>query len=230
MPILPSGLVWDVQTIGIWVAALLTVAVLSAAIGENSASRAVFALLVGVAAGYAAVLTWQGVLWPRIMLVAHDPVGRWPLLIWFGLGVLLLARGTVQASWLSSLSLAHLVGVGVALAIGGAALGTALPQVAAVWAERSQVGPGAWWPVGNALLIAVGTAGVLFRFTYTGQGAKNPIARAWNGLAHAWGKVGYGYLLVALGALFATAIVSLLALLTARLEFLLFDWLRLAVR
>jgi len=218
------------EGLGIWLAALLTLVVLSAAFAENRLSRAAFALFTGAAVGYAAAVTWRAVLWPRILLVWRYPLGYWPLLVWFLLGLLLLTRGLSSGSWLSNLSLAYLIGVGVALAIGGATLGTAVPQLLAVAAEGRRIAPGSWLAVINVLLVALGTGGVLFRVAYTGREGKSRPARLWAGLVDVWGRVGYGFVMVAFGALFATAIVSLLALLTSRLQFLLVDWLRLVPR
>lgn len=213
---------------GVWIAAGLTLAVLSAALGENRVSRIGMALLAGAAVGYVGAVAWWAVLWPRILLVWADPLGHWPLLVWFFLGLLLLARGLNSASWLSNISLGYLFGVGVALAMGGALVGTLVPQV--MVATRAAPAGGAWWVAANALVIAVGTGGVLFRFAYTGWSGEGRLGKAWARLAGAWGRVGYGFILVAMAALFAAAAITALALLAARLEFLVVDWLRLAGR
>lgn len=223
-PTLPPHLTGE---IGVWVAAVLTIAVLSAGLAENRFSRAALSILIGCTVGYVGAVVGRAVLWPRIMLLWHDPRQHWPLLLWFLLGLLLLTRGLPSASWLSNLSLAYLVGVGAALALGGALLGTAIPQVIGAAAEPRQIPPGAWVAAINVLLVAVGTGGVLFHFTYTGLGGSSPLARLWSGIAKAWGRVGYIFLLVACGALFAAATISLLALLASRLQFLLVDWLHL---
>lgn len=212
---------------GVWIAAILTLAVLSAAFVENRASRVAFGLLIGASVGYVAALTWREVLWPRMLLVLRDPLAQWPILLWFALGLLLLTRGLTSASWLSSLSLAYLIGVGIALAVGGAVLGTAIPQIVSVVAARRQVEPGSWLGVVNVLLVAVGTGAVLFRFAYTGWSAKGTVGKAWDRVVGLWGRLGNLFLLVAFGALFATAMITLLGLLAARLQFLLGDWLRL---
>lgn len=230
MGVVASWRAVDPELVGVWVAALLTLLVLSAAFGENRFSRAAIALLAGTAVGYVAAVTARTVLWPRFLLVWRDPAGQWPLLVWFGLGLLLLARGLTSASWLSNLSLAYLFGVGAALAVGGAALGTVVPQFMAVAGEARPAGAGSWGGAASALLIALGTGGVLFRLAYTGQAyAKGALARAWQRVTRAWARVGDVYLVVAFGALFATAIVSLLTLLASRLHFLLAEWLRLPI-
>jgi hypothetical protein len=230
MPAVPLWQALDWATIGVWLAAILTLLVLSAAFGESQASRLAFGLLIGATVGYTAAVIGRAVLWPRLQLIIRDPAGQWPLLLWFVLGILLLARGLGSGAWLSRVSLAYLVGVGAALAIGGAVLGTAVPQVLAVLGTRQEVNGGAWWAVADTLLIALGAGGVLFRFTYTGRDGKYGLARTWSTLVNAWGRVGSAFLLVAFGALFATAIVSLLALLTVRVQFLLGDWLHVIAR
>jgi len=213
------------EGVGTWIAAAMTLLMLSAAWGESRASRLGMALLAGSAVGYAAAVAWHTVVWPRILLVRADPLAHWPLLVWFVLGVLLLARGLSSASWLSSISLGYLFGVGAALAVGGALMGTLVPQVrAAVGA----VAPGdGGWAVANALILALATGGVLFRFAYTGWSGKGALGKAWARLVGAWGKLGYLFILVAMGALMAAIALMALALLAARLEFLAVDWLHL---
>lgn len=213
--------------LGTWIAAILTLAVLSAAVAETRVSRVVFSLLIGISVGYVAALIWQVVLWPRLLAIWRNPIDQWPLLIWFLLGLLLLARGFPSASWAGTVSLAYLVGVGVAVAIGGAVLGTAIPQILATASGTATGGSGTWLAVANTLLVAVGTGGVLLRFAYTARGGESLRSRLWAGVVRGWGGVGTLFLLVAFGALFATAVVSLLTLLAARLEFLLADWLHL---
>ncbi|GAG29248.1 unnamed protein product, partial [marine sediment metagenome] len=129
------------ESIGVWIAAILTLVVLSAAFGGNRFSQIAFALLVGSAVGYAAAATVRVVLWPRLVLAFRDPVGQWSLWVWLFLGVLLLLRGVKSTSWLSNLPLAYLVAVGMALAMGGAVLGTVMPQLMAVLAGRSRLTP-----------------------------------------------------------------------------------------
>ncbi|MGQ9682301.1 MAG: hypothetical protein ACUVX9_07185 [Anaerolineae bacterium] len=225
MPNWPAFPVANLDGLGTWIAALLTLAVLSAGVAENRLARLAFALLIGVTAGYAIAVAWRAVLWPRVLLLWRNPVTQWPLLIWFLLGLLLLSRALESGSWPSRLPLAFLVAVGVALAVGGAVLGTALPQVAAAASGLDGGERSVWLAVANALVISVGTVGVLLRFAYAGRGGGGAAARAWSAVTRIWGGVGGVYLWVAFGALFAAAVISLLTLLAARVQFLLADWL-----
>ena len=221
-PVFPAV---NLDGLGIWIAALLTQAVLSAGVAENRVARLAFALLIGVTAGYAIAAGWQAVLWPRLLLLWRNPLREWPLLIWFLLGLLLLTRGLEAGSWPSRLPLAFLIGVGVALAIGGATVGTVLPQLLAAASGTDGGRTSTWQAVANTLIIAIGTVGVLLRLSYTGRRGGGVAGRAWSALTRIWGGVGGVYLSVAFGALFATAVISLLTLLAARLQFLLADWL-----
>ena len=55
-------------------------------------------------------------------IFTHQFVGVFENLIPLGLGLFLLTKPTTSLSWLGSLSVAFLLGVGAALAIGGALL------------------------------------------------------------------------------------------------------------
>jgi len=112
---------------------ILTLLIFSYLINDNPLFRMALYLFIGVASGYAAAVTWQYVLAPRvaILLQSSDP-NLWvltaiPLLLGFSL----LAKLFPKLSWLGSFAMAILVGVGAATALGGAALGTLIPQVGA---------------------------------------------------------------------------------------------------
>ncbi len=126
--IAPPGLA---QIIGIWVAALLTLAVLSYIMGQNVLFRLAEHLFVGIAAGYAAALAWNQVLWPRVLLLWQEPDTYWYYGVFFVLGALLLARGIRALSPLANLPLGVILGTGAALALGGALTGSLVPQLRA---------------------------------------------------------------------------------------------------
>jgi len=127
--VLPEGSL--AQTLGLWVAALLTLGVLSYLVGDNPVFRLTQYLFVGVSAGYAAALAWTYVLAPRLAELIRDPGSAWPQAIALALGALMLTRAWKPLSPLARLPLALLLGVGAAVAIGGALRGTLVPQVAA---------------------------------------------------------------------------------------------------
>src|SRR5215211_5951026 len=108
---------------------LLTLMVFSYLIGDNPLFRIAVYLFIGVASGYAATVVWHYVLIPKLFqsLSALNPLSIVPLVF----GISLLAKLSPRFSWVGNFAMAVLVGVGAAAAVGGALLGTLMPQVQA---------------------------------------------------------------------------------------------------
>lgn len=216
------------HVVGTWVAALLTLAVLSYILGYNGFFRLAEHLFVGIAAGYAAAVAWNSVLWPRLLKLWQAPAAYWHYGLFFALGVLLLARGVRRLSVLANLPLAVLVGAGAGLALGGALLGSLLPQTRAsiVSVSPAHYGGGlaGWGYAVSALLLVLGTVAVLAMFTYQ-RGGEGRLARIGDGLVRLLSGAGRKVVMIAFGALFAGAAVSFFALLQSRISFLVNDWL-----
>ncbi|MGQ9586021.1 MAG: hypothetical protein ACUVXG_11550 [Anaerolineae bacterium] len=209
------------DVIGGWVAFALTLVVFSYLLGDNPLFRLAEHLFVGVAVGYAVVIAWRSVIYPRLLapLVA-DPVGNWLYWIPLTLGLLLLARARAGWSHLANLPVGFLLGVGAALSIGGALLGTLYPQLKASFVSLNPASYGGnWGGVVDAAILALGTIGTLFYFYFTAprdearRGVLGGIQRFWTG-------VGRWAILIAFGTIFAGAMLSRLSLLIARVQFL----------
>lgn len=209
------------------VAAVLTLFVFSYLVGDNVLYRLAEHIFVGVSVGYAFVVAFHTVLAPKVFspLAAALGEGDWeqvllqciPLL----LGLLLLTKPFKITSWLGNLSVAFLLGVGAALAIQGALLGTLVPQIDATanvphYVERYGPGLGLF----SGIVALVGTIGVLI-FFYFRSGREGRLAGLREGLVRTWGGLGRWYILIAFGALLATTFMSRLSLLIGRIEFLL---------
>jgi hypothetical protein len=212
---------------GTLVAAVLTLFVLSYLVGDNVLYRLAEHIFVGVSVGYALVVVFHTVLASKLFnpLVEALTAGDWeqvllrcvPLL----LGLLLLTKPFKATSWLGNLSVAFLLGVGAALAIQGALLGTLLPQVDAaadVPHYVTRYGPGLG--LFSGLVALVGTIGVLLHF-YFRSGRDGRLAGLREGLVRTWGGLGRWYILIAFGAILATTFMSRLSLLIGRIQFLL---------
>jgi len=223
------------DAIGTFVAVVLTVMVLSYIGGDNVLFRLAQHILIGCVAAYAVVVAVHSVLLGRLLLpLAENPAGAWPLLVPLALGLLLLLRGEPNLAWLGNYPLAFLVGVGAALALGGAIFGTLLPQLQATAISlldqvQADMSPGEQLAqIASNLIIVFGTLGALLSFHFV-RDEKSAIGRAGGALLSAWGGIGRIFIWVAFGALFAGLIVSRITLLVARVQFLL-DAFRLAVR
>jgi hypothetical protein len=209
----------NIRLVGIWVAAILTLMVYSRLIGDNPLSRLAEHLLVGVAAGYAAVLAYYSVLWPRLIQPLWEhPLDNLHLILPATLVVLLLLRPVARLRPLASLPLGIVLGVGCALAIAGALAGSLIPQVQATMLSLDPSQP-LKTVINNAIVIA-GVIGTLLYFYFTAR----PNSAAARGL-HGAAVVGKWTMILSFGAVFATTLTARLAVLIGRMQFLLGDWL-----
>lgn len=213
----------SLEVIEVWVAFVLTLMVFSFLLGDNPLYRLAEHLFVGTAAGYAMVVAYHSVLRPRLVRpLSEDPVLHWYLLIPLLLGLLLLGKGRRSSGWAGNTTMGLLFGVGAALAIGGALLGSLAPQVGATWVSLNPAHypEGEWSGVINAALVVIGTTGA-FLYFYFGEPAGKGVGRIWAGFRQAWGRIGHWFILATLGAIFANTVVARLSLLVGRLRFLL---------
>lgn len=100
-------------------------------IGDNALFRIVTYAFIGVASGYVAVLVIFQVLVPRLLnlLTSGDLLSLALRLVPFVLGILLLFKLFPRLTAVGTLPMAVLVGVGAAVAIGGALFGTLFGQI-----------------------------------------------------------------------------------------------------
>lgn len=213
----------NLDGIGMWLAFVLTLMVFSYLVGDNPLYRLAQYLLVGTAAGYAIVVAYHAILRPRLVEpLLSDPMGNALLLIPLLLAVLLLTKGNKSVAWLGNTSMGFLFGVGAALAVGGALIGTLATQLQASFISlrpADYAGEGILGIV-TAALVVIGTTGTLVYFYY----GVAPAGRVGRGVAvfrQAWGRVGHWFILIALGAIFANMMVARLSLLIGRIRFLL---------
>jgi hypothetical protein len=211
---------------GTLVAAILTIFVFSYLLGDNVLYRLAEHLFVGVAVGYGMVVVFHAVLSSKLImpLVAALSNGDWGRVLMLGIsllmGLLLLMKPFKALSWLGSLSVAFLVGVGAALAISGAMLGTLLPQIDAtanISYYVTRYGSALGWFSGAVVLI--GTIGVLIHFHFASR-EQGPVARLRTGVVRIWGGVGRWFILIAFAAILATTFMSRLSFLAGRIQFL----------
>ncbi|MGC8873075.1 MAG: hypothetical protein ACP5SI_01335 [Chloroflexia bacterium] len=202
------------QIAGMWIAALLTLAVYSVLVGRNPLFRLAQYLFLGTALGYAVLVVLNRFLIPTVQRVIApqqgvDPVSRGMTLLGLLWGVLLAAWLFRPIRWLASWPLAVAFGVGSALAVGGALMGTLIPQVGATILPLR--GAGAVDNLIVVLVVLLGLASLFWTVRREGKPGK-----ALGGIA----RVGRWALLVALGAFLGARAISLLNAVVERLHFL----------
>ncbi len=193
--------------------AVVTLAVFSYLLSDNVLYRWALALLVGAGTGFAFGAAMHFLFtWMMEGLQQRDLAGR----IIYGLpvllGVLLLFKSVPRLSALGNLSMGLLLGVGAAVAFGGAMLGTIVPQLFA--AGNLPAGEGAWrW--GEAALILVGTLTSLFVFSPIPE--RNPVEERPRPLVIWLRRIGRAFIAVALAVALAGALTTALTLMVDRL-------------
>jgi hypothetical protein len=195
-----------------WVAAAVTIVVLAGLLGERRAFGWTQHLFAGLLTGFLALLAVTEVIVPWLVtpLIA-DPAGRPEL--WIGAGLVASAAAT---PWLprvvAAVPLSILIGALAAFALGGAVVGTVLPQLAA-----AVVMPG---ETAAATVVGVVMAGIT-GLVLVGFVHGVPRGR----LVGSAAGVGRWLLLVGLGGWLGYLLFARLLLLLDRIGFLLGDWL-----
>lgn len=194
-----------------WVAAAVTLAVWSYFIGGGRVFRLAQYLLAGLATGYLVVLGVREVLLPSLVQPLIDNPAQ-PVL-WVSL---LLVGVLAAARWLPpplvSLPVALLIAGTAAFALGGVVVGTVLPQLGASLIRPGDAPGGTL----NGLIAMVITVLVLVGFLHGTRSGRVGSSAA---------NVGRWLLLGGIGGWLGFLVVSRLAVMVDRIQFLLGDWL-----
>jgi len=204
------------EQIGLWAGFVLTLMIFSYLLGDNFLYRIAVYLFVGLAAGYITVVTVESVILPWLrgtVLAANAGVGNIVLgLIPLLIGVLLLLKTSPRLGKLGNLGIAFIIGVGTAVALAGAISGTLLPLAAATSSSVSI-------NVLNGFLIFIGVASTLLYFQYlAGRTSGGMVQRGL--FTRVVGTVGQGFIVVALAAIYAGAILTSLTIFSERISFI----------
>lgn len=220
------------RTIGLWVSALCTLAILSFLYGDNVFYKVAEAVFIGASAGYAmAIGFWDGIvnillrnLSPGLMRdsfvpsIPDDQTADWLFIIPLILGIAMLARLLPKGGWIARWPLAFFIGAtaGFRLVVYFHAdfivqiQSTILPLI--VFADGSLD----WQSSLKNITIVIGVFSCLvyFFFSVEHTGIIQPVSR-----------LGIWFLMITFGAGFGYTVMGRIALLAARLEFLFSDWL-----
>ena len=224
---IPDSLLPMIDLAGTAIAALLTFLVLGYLLGDVPGLGGVFKffyrlslyVLVGASVGYALVVAWWSILYPRVtVMIQAIPAGRWDRAVvpFFGmlLGLLLLTKSVRSLAWLGNLATGYLMGVGLGVSLAGALFGTLIAQsqaTAALAGAASLV---------DVPFLVLGTLTVLIAFTFTAT-ARRGLSGAGSRFVAALAGLGRISLYVALGAALAGVYAASVAVLVGRVQALL---------
>jgi hypothetical protein len=221
------------RTVGLWVAAFLSLALFSFLYGDNVFYKLAESIFIGSSAAYVMIVGfWTGIvqtllgkLFPDIIrdsvlpgLKATQEV-EYSYIISLVFSVLLLMRLSPKGGWISRWPLAFFIGATAGMRLVGyfqsdfvsQIQNTLLPLI--VIAED---GSFQFWDSWKNMMIVVGVVSslVYFYFSFEHTGVVGGVS-----------KLGIWVLMVTFGAGFAYTVMGRIALLAQRLEFLFDDWL-----
>ncbi|MBI9044832.1 MAG: hypothetical protein JEZ06_10120 [Anaerolineaceae bacterium] len=204
----------------------LTLLIFSYIFGDNPFFRLTSYLFVGVTSGYFLTLIIYQVLIPRLWtpLFEGSLLERGLTLIPLILGLLLLMKVFPRYSKLGNIPMAYLVGVGAAVTIGGAVLGTIAGQISGTidifdFTTQASLENNPFSQLFNGGVILLGTISTLVYFQFSTVSNKDG-----SGERSTWiewvAKIGQLFIAITLGALFAGVLIAALSALIERLDFL----------
>lgn len=206
------------DTIGLIVGAVLTLLVFSYILGDNPLYRLALHIFVGALVGYSFGIVVRDVLVGMVFaeVLTNPPAIVLPLV----LGILLLFKGFAKQAYVGNYSVAFLVGVGTAVALGGVLLGTLVPQIGATGGAAN---PTSWkaYQLGalDGLFIILGTVLTLMAFAFATQ-SQTGLAGIWRLIAEGTGRVGRVFLIFAFAVAFAGALTASYSIFIGRIQYL----------
>lgn len=215
------------ERLGIWIAAILTLAIYSFLYKDNPLYRFAESLLIGLSVGFLLVTTFETTIIPKAILPVgaglgdlflrgrFDSIGNLvrviiPLL----LGLLMFSRLVSKIGWASRVSLALYIGFGAGASIPANMQSYILNQMHATMQPFMSIH--GLLAAANDIIILVGLIATLLYFYFS---------KAHTGVFGKIARLGTFYLMVFFGATFGYTVMARISLLIGRLTFLLRDWL-----
>ncbi|MBN2363786.1 hypothetical protein JXL83_06620 [candidate division WOR-3 bacterium] len=200
------------ETVGIWIAGFLTLAIFSFLYKDNVFYKIAESIYVGVSAGYLLVQGWHDVVVPNLIM----PLRGGNLLYVFpaALSLFIILQLFDKTRWFSHISIAFVVGIGAGYGFVTFLKSNLYEQV---YSAIVPLWNGNLFSSAGEILLLVGTATGLFYFFFS-------IEHKW--LFRAGARTGMIFLMITFGASFGYTVMARISLLIGRFYFLMHDWLR----
>lgn len=211
----------SIEVISAIIGLVLTLMVFSYLIGDNPLFRFAVYIFIGSASGYAAAVVWHYVLTPKLFEPLTDPSQLLLLIVPLILSISLLAKFSPRISWIGNFAMAVLVGVGAATAIGGALIGTLIPQSVAAMDglnfRAASGSSGAIYKVVEGSVMLAGTVLTLAYFQFSAKRTSDGKVKR-NAIVEILAFLGRIFIAITFGVLFAGVYMSALTAMIERLS------------
>jgi hypothetical protein len=212
----------QMELIGVWVAAFLTLCIYSFLYRDNPFYRFAEHLFLGVSVGYGIVLSIHDGLipfaWnPFWKAVTERELAGLLKLIPIAFGLLFFARLMPKHVWIIRYPTAILIGVGSGLAIPNVMDANIFRQLHGTLEPFAQIHAGklSLFEIFGAILIFVGVIATLTYFFFSVEH---------RGVVGGISKIGIVFLMVGFGSAFGNTVMGRVSLLIQRVDFLVNDW------
>lgn len=198
--------------------------------GDNALFRIVTYSFIGIAAGYVVIIVLFQVMLPRLYNLYTGLANPGGLLVGvlgiipFILGLLLLFKLSPRLSAVGTLPMAIMVGIGAAVAIGGAVFGTISGQVGGTISLFSPNQPGSSLKrLAEGIFVLVGAISTLAYFQFSTrtrtEATSTEVTARRGGVMETLAKIGQVFIGITLGAAFAGVYTAAISALIERLGF-----------
>ena len=209
------------ETLGVWIAAALTLCIFSFLYKDNPFYKFAEHLFVGIAAGYGIVMQAKTGVEDTIII----PIGKAAsagqtgdivlIIIPVLIGLLFFAQFVPNYAWLVRIPFALTIGYGAGLAIPAAMEANIFKQAHSTLLAFTTFDQGGW-VIFNTFLVFVGIICTLTYFFFSAEH---------RGFVGGVSKVGIIFIMISFGAAFGNTVMGRVSLLIGRVYFLLHDWL-----
>ena len=219
------------RTLGIWIAALFTLFILSFLYKDNPLYKIAESVVVGVSAAYWMVVGFWTTIVPNLLgKLSPGWIKSWAMpglkteaeliyLIPLVMGVMLLWRLAPKGSWISRWPLAFIIGTTAGIRLIGFLHADFLGQIRNTIMSLVVTTPDTGFDFWDSMKNVVVVIGVLSTIVYFFFSIEH------KGYVGKTAKLGIWFMMITFGAAFGYTVMGRIALLAIRIEFLLNDWL-----
>jgi hypothetical protein len=201
----------------VWIASILSLAILSFLYKENPFFRAAEHIFLGVANGYLVTFYWHRILMPILFRPLFQQ-GELLLIIPFIVGMLYLTRFIPRVSWLVRIPIAIYMGYWTGVLIPATIQAQIIKQVQGtiLTAPNFQSWNAGTMGIVWSVIVFIGVLCTLSYFYFS---------REHKGVIGVTSRVGIVFVMIGFGAAFGYTVMARISLLIGKLQYLLGDWL-----